>query len=197
MYCIYCICEKIFSSKKEYFCVLNTCIWLVLRFIMLELILINAKDRAKIEKLCKLKLEIWKDFYHKFYDKKLLNYICFFVNPQTIKGEILNNFNYAFIAQDEDILGYLSYYFENDVLNFSEIYLEKSHTKQKIGFQAFEKIKEIALKNNVSKIQTYVEEENLNAQNAFLKWGFKKEALKARCIGNDYYFLVFEFVYEI
>lgn len=164
---------------------------------MIELEYVCAKDRRNVEKLCNINLLIWKEFYFGIIKENILNYICAFVNLYTIKNEILDEINYFLIKENDNIIGFVSYFIEEEIFYLNQFYIEKSKRNKGFGSVVFNKIKEMAIKLNSTKIFSFILKDLKITQEIFTKFGFKKDITMAKCIGNNWYLIEERFIYEL
>lgn len=164
---------------------------------MIELEYVCAKNRQNVASLCNINLLIWKEFYFEIISKNVLNYICSFINLHTIKNEILDGINYFLIKENDNIIGFVSYFIEENIFYLNQFYIEKSKRNKGLGLIVFNKIKEIAINSNSAKISSFILKDLKITQEIFTKFGFKKDITMAKCIGNDWYLIGENFIYEL
>lgn len=155
---------------------------------MFELIKISAASNKLISSLCILMNEIWSECFSDFFEKEKLDYILSFNIPDVIKDEIkIDNSRYFFIKKENEIIGFVQLQYYSWLFALKRIYIKKEYRNKSIGFQVFQKIKEMARAENNKVISILVNRNDEKMISIFERWGFKKLETLTRYIGNNYY----------
>lgn len=134
---------------------------------------ISSEERIKI--LEKLASEIWNEYWTIILSQSQIDYMLDkFQSYNAIKNQIENErYIYNILEYNEKFLGYLGVSIKEEYLFLSKLYIKKDFRGLGYGKIAFNKIKQIALKNNKKSIRLTVNKNNLNTIKAYEKWGFK------------------------
>ena len=134
---------------------------------------ISSEERIKI--LEKLASEIWNEYWTIILSQSQIDYMLDkFQSYNAIKNQIENErYIYNILEYNEKFLGYLGVSIKEEYLFLSKLYIKKDYRGLGYGKIAFNKIKQIALKNNKKSIRLTVNKNNLNTIKAYEKWGFK------------------------
>lgn len=83
------------------------------------------------------------------------------------------HYNYYFISdENNENIGYFGISNKENYMFLSKLYLSEEYRSKGIGKAAFEKIKQLTAKENLSTIRLTVNKYNTNTINAYKKWGF-------------------------
>ncbi len=136
---------------------------------------VNVKEK-EINELASLASEIWHEYWTVILSSNQIEYMVEkFQSAQAIRQQIVNeNYEYYFINIDGVNAGYFGISFKKDFLFLSKLYIKKEFRHKGLGTKAFEKIKRIAVKHNLNRIQLTVNKYNKNTIKAYKKWGFKE-----------------------
>lgn len=128
-----------------------------------------------IIKLADLANKIWHEYWVEILSPEQIDYMVGkFQSENAIKEQIKNeNYHYFFIDCSGETAGYMGLSLKQDYLFLSKIYIKKEFRHKGIGTSSFEFIKDLALKNNYSKIILTVNKYNNNTINAYKKWGME------------------------
>ena len=134
---------------------------------------ISSEERIKI--LEKLASEIWNEYWTIILSQSQIDYMLDkFQSYNAIKNQIENErYIYNILEYNEKFLGYFGVSIKEEYLFLSKLYIKKDFRGLGYGKIAFNKIKQIALKNNKKSIRLTVNKNNLNTIKAYEKWGFK------------------------
>ena len=111
-----------------------------------------------------------------------------FNGPDVIKDEIkIDNSRYFFIKYNDEIVGFLQLQYYSWLFALKRIYIKKEFRNKSIGYKVFQKVKEIALAENNKVISILVNQNDEKMIKTFERWGFKKQEILTRYIGNDFY----------
>lgn len=125
-----------------------------------------------IKELADLASEIWHEYWVCILSEAQINYMVEkFQSEKAIKNQIEHeNYSYYFLVEKDKIVGYTGIAEKDDYLFLSKLYLKKEYRRMGLGKAAFDKIKALGF----NKIRLTVNKQNINAYNAYLKYGFKK-----------------------
>lgn len=134
---------------------------------------ISSEERIKI--LEKLASEIWNEYWTIILSQSQIDYMLDkFQSYNAIKNQIENErYIYNILEYNEKFLGYFGVSIKEEYLFLSKLYIKKDFRGLGYGKIVFNKIKQIALKNNKKSIRLTVNKNNLNTIKAYEKWGFK------------------------
>jgi ribosomal protein S18 acetylase RimI-like enzyme len=165
---------------------------------MPELIKISSASNKQILSLCNLMSEIWGEYFLEFFEKEKLDYILSFNSPDVIKDEIkIDNSRYFFIKYKDEIVGFLQLQYYSWLFALKRIYIKKEFRNKSIGYKVFQKVKEIALAENNKVISILVNQNDEKMIRTFERWGFKKQEILTRYIGNDFYLEDYKMEYAL
>lgn len=154
---------------------------------MIKYITISPNSDEEIELLCNVKTKIYKEFLHKVLPEKIIDYILFFVNFNSIKDEIeIDKIFYCLIKKEEEIIGFFKYQKQDNIIHLPEFYLLEEERNKKILKNTIEYLKSFK-KEKIKKITTQINKNNKIANLIFKHLGFKFIEMQTKCIGNDIY----------
>lgn len=126
-------------------------------------------------KLAALASKIWHEYWTEILTESQIEYMLEnFQSVNAIEKQIAEeHYNYYFISNDNDEnIGYFGISNKENYMFLSKLYLLKEYRRKGIGKAAFEKIKQLAAKENLTTIRLTVNKYNTNTINAYKKWGF-------------------------
>ena len=128
-------------------------------------------ETTDIKLLAKLASKIWHEYWPCLLSEDQINYMVKnFQSEEAISEQIKNEcYQYYFLIQNKEIIGYTGISNKKDYLFLSKLYILKDYRHKGFGKIAFEKIKKLGF----NKIRLTVNKYNTNAYNAYLKYGFK------------------------
>lgn len=148
---------------------------------------IKVKEALKINELCEIIKATFIEYYREILPDEQLQYILDFINPDSIKDEILNqNSEYYFIQKDTKNIGFYKLQYHSESLEISRIYILKDHLNNDYYKTILNNIKNIAKQKNYKKIKTYVNKKLLNSIEVFKKLNFKIIKPQMIYLGSDY-----------
>lgn len=127
-------------------------------------------------KLAALASKIWHEYWTEILTESQIEYMLEnFQSVNAIEKQIAEeHYNYYFISNDNDEnIGYFGISNKENYMFLSKLYLLKEYRRKGIGKAAFEKIKQLAAKENLTTIRLTVNKYNTNTINAYKKWGFE------------------------
>jgi len=155
----------------------------------LTLTLATEKD---IETLRLLAYEIWDKTYTKIISFEQIEYMLeMMYNYDRIKNEIVNNYEWYLARADNEPIGFVSIEILNEGLaKLHKFYIKTEFQHMGIGEWVFKNLKTPLINKNIQSLTLNVNRFNLNAINAYLKYGFKIQKSidipYGRFILNDY-----------
>ena len=123
-----------------------------------------------ITKLAALASKIWHEYWAEILTESQIEYMLEnFQSVNAIEKQLSEeHYNYYFISdENNENIGYFGISNKENYIYLSEEYRSKG-----IGKAAFEKIKQLTAKENLSTIRLTVNKYNTNTINAYKKWGF-------------------------
>ena len=127
-------------------------------------------------KLAALASKIWHEYWTEILTESQIEYMLEnFQSVNAIEKQIAEeHYNYYFISNDNDEnIGYFGISNKETYMFLSKLYLLKEYRRKGIGKAAFEKIKQLAAKENLTTIRLTVNKYNTNTINAYKKCGFE------------------------
>mgnify|MGYP000195128095 FL=1 len=128
-----------------------------------------------ITKLAALASKIWHEYWTEILTESQIEYMLEnFQSVNAIEKQIAEErYNYYFISdENNENIGYFGISNKENYMFLSKLYLLKEYRRKGIGKAAFEKIKQLAAKENLTTIRLTVNKYNTNTINAYKKWGF-------------------------
>lgn len=149
---------------------------------------IKKVEKNEIKQLAELAKEIWFEYWHSILTLGQIYYMVNkFQSGMAITDQMeREHYSYYFIKEDDKNIGYFGIAPQQGSLLLSKLYIAKDYRNKGYGKKTFEIIKEIAKKNNFSKIQLTVNKQNFKAILIYEKWGFKSIHAMVTRIGNGY-----------
>lgn len=126
-------------------------------------------------KLAALASKIWHEYWTEILTESQIEYMLEnFQSVNAIEKQIAEErYNYYFISdENNENIGYFGISNKENYMFLSKLYLLKEYRRKGIGKAAFEKIKQLAAKENLTTIRLTVNKYNTNTINAYKKWGF-------------------------
>ena len=152
---------------------------------MIEFVKIELNN---VPDLAKLTSEIWHEYWTCILSEEQIDYMVDKFQSKTAITHQINNerYTYFYILHNKQKAGYIGLSDKQDYLFLSKLYIKKEFRHNGIGTEAFNFIKDYAVKNNFNKIQLTVNKYNENTINAYIKWGFKTIDSVVTDIGNNF-----------
>lgn len=136
----------------------------------------------EIIKLNNLSIIIWNECFKEMLSKAQIDYMVNkFLSFSSIKNYILDKYNYFFIENDNDTIGYVCYKEYEEELFLSKLYITKPWRGKKISKFVIEEL--VKFRKN---IRLTVYKYNSTAINAYKKLGFEITDSVITDIGNGY-----------
>lgn len=128
-----------------------------------------------ITKLAALASKIWHEYWTEILTESQIEYMLEnFQSVNAIEKQLAEeHYNYYFISdENNENIGYFGISNKENYMFLSKLYLSEEYRRKGIGKAAFEKIKQLAAKENLTTIRLTVNKYNTNTINAYKKWGF-------------------------
>ena len=128
-----------------------------------------------IPKLAALASKIWHEYWTEILTESQIEYMLEnFQSVNAIEKQLAEeHYNYYFISdENNENIGYFGISNKENYMFLSKLYLSEEYRRKGIGKAAFEKIKQLTAKENMSTIRLTVNKYNTNTINAYKKWGF-------------------------
>ncbi len=159
---------------------------------------VKIVDDNSIEKFITLAENIWHEYFPFLLSNEQINYMLHkFQSFDAIKKQQNEGYEYYFIYNDKELVGYIVFVIKEEHLFLSKLYFLKNQRGKGFGRKALEYLCSIAEANNLRKIILTVNKYNENSIAAYKKWGFKTIESKIFDIGHGYvmddYIMQFEF----
>lgn len=126
-------------------------------------------------KLAALASKIWHEYWTEILTESQIEYMLEnFQSVNAIEKQLAEeHYNYYFISdENNENIGYFGISNKENYMFLSKLYLSEEYRRKGIGKAAFEKIKQLTAKENMSTIRLTVNKYNTNTINAYKKWGF-------------------------
>ena len=156
----------------------------------------QVKTEEEINVLAKKADEIWHEYFPGIISEEQIEYMVnLFLAPHSIKDEIKNGYEFYLAYNDaNDNIGFMVVRPEWGRLFISKLYVDKEHRGQGFGSPMFEKAKEIAGANGLSKMYLTVNKYNTPSVEIYKHKGFRIIEEVETDIGNG--FIMDDFVME-
>ena len=162
---------------------------------MTEFVKVDSND--KIKQLAGLAKEIWNEHYIKILSQEQIDYMLEkFQSEQVVKGQInFQRYQYFFLEEDSENIGYFAVQRKSDSLFLSKIYIKKDFRGKGYARKAFvNAIIPIAQEFELSKITLTVNKYNFASIMVYEKLGFDRTGDVETDIGNGY--VMDDYIYE-
>ena len=158
---------------------------------------VKVETDDEIKELCALAKEIWNEYSICFISQEQIDYMLEkFQSEQIVKGQIhFQNYQYYFIEEDGENIGYFAVQKQKDNLFLSKIYIRKDFRGKGYFRKTFTNaIAPIARELELPKITLTVNKYNFASIMAYEKLGFDRVDSKEFDIGNGY--IMDDYIYE-
>ncbi|MEL6810818.1 MAG: GNAT family N-acetyltransferase [Bacteroidota bacterium] len=144
----------------------------------------DLQDYKSIELLA---IEIWNEHYTPIIGKAQVDYMLDkFQSVRAIQSQIEEGAHYYVIRYENEDVGYISFYKQEDTLFLSKIYVSSHFRGKGIGKVAMNFIEDQARTSGYRTISLTVNKYNTNSIKAYEKMDFKKIEALVMDIGNGY-----------
>ena len=135
----------------------------------------------------KLADNIWREHYTSIIGEDQVNYMLNkFQSASAIEAQIEEGAQYYLIFYKDSAAGYFSYYFQDNTLFLSKIYVDSKFRGTGLGRFSMDFIEQQATESNRESITLTVNKNNTNTIAAYKKMGFEIEQAIIMDIGNGY-----------
>ena len=158
---------------------------------------VKVETEEQIKELCSLAKEIWNEYSICFISQEQIDYMLEkFQSEQVVKGQInFQNYQYYFMEEDGENIGYFAVQKQKDNLFLSKIYIKKDFRGKGFARKAFTNaIIPIARELELPKITLTVNKYNFASIMVYEKLGFDRADSKEFDIGNGY--IMDDYIYE-
>ncbi len=158
---------------------------------------VKVETEEQIKELCSLAKEIWNEYSICFISQEQIDYMLEkFQSEQVVKGQInFQNYQYYFMEEDGENIGYFAVQKQKDNLFLSKIYIKKDFRGKGFARKAFTNaIIPIARELELPKITLTVNKYNFASIMVYEKLGFDRVDSKEFDIGNGY--IMDDYIYE-
>ena len=145
---------------------------------------LKKAEHSQIKDLANLASEIWHEYWPCLLTEAQITYMVEkFQSERAIINQIEHeNYTYYFLIENGEIAGYTGVSPKEEFLFLSKLYLKKEYRHKGLGRAAFDRIKTLGF----NKIRLTVNKHNINAYNAYLKYGFKEIDRVVTDIGHGF-----------
>ncbi len=160
------------------------------------LIIRSVKTEEQIRQLAELASQIWNEYFIEILSKEQIDYMIeTFQSAAAITEQIQEGYQYYFIINDTEIIGYFGICKQEDGTMFlPKLYLAKEHRGKGHASQVFQFIKEKSLEQCCSSIWLAVNRHNQQAIAVYEHLGMQRLREQVIDIGNG--FVMDDFVYR-
>lgn len=158
---------------------------------------VKVETDEQIKELCSLAKEIWNEYSICFISQEQIDYMLEkFQSEQVVKGQInFQNYQYYFMEEDGENIGYFAVQKQKDNLFLSKIYIKKDFRGKGFARKAFTNaIIPITRELELPKITLTVNKYNFASIMVYEKLGFDRVDSKEFDIGNGY--IMDDYIYE-
>ncbi len=151
----------------------------------------------QIKDFCSLAKQIWNEYSIRFISQEQIDYMLDkFQSEEAVKNQInFQRYQYYFLEEDGQNIGYFAVQPQKDNLFLSKIYIDKNHRGKGYGRKAFTNaIVEIAKEKELPKITLTVNKYNFPSIMVYEKLGFQRVNSVETDIGNGY--IMDDYIYE-
>lgn len=152
---------------------------------------IKVDTENQINSLVEMANDIWSGYFRLFFDNDTLSKLIEAAqSKRVILGHIEKGYQYYFINEPKDAIGYFAYELDsvNRVLFLQKLYIYPDYRKKGFGKSVLHYLENICEQEHLNKICLTVYYKNNDAINAYQKWGFKNLGLIKRNFGNGLIF---------
>ncbi|MBQ0042633.1 MAG: GNAT family N-acetyltransferase [Lachnospiraceae bacterium] len=154
---------------------------------MTNFVKLDASDTAAVSEMSQIASEIVKDYYDPIIGKEQNDYMLkMFQSEEAIKGQLEHGYNYYFVRNEGENLGFMAFYPRADVMYISKLYLYKSNRGLGYGKQMLQFVVDEANKSGLSAIELNVNRGNPTCE-IYEHIGFVVDRLEKNDIGNGFY----------
>lgn len=155
--------------------------------------LMQIKDIPIMEQLAK---EIWREYSICFISAEQIEYMLEkFQSEIAIKEQLSKAYEYYFLQENFENIGYFAIQPQDDFLFLSKIYIKKGYRNKGIGKKALAFIKKRAKELDFNSIELTVNKYNNDTINAYINWGFLQKSEAQVDIGSN--FIMDDYILEL
>ena len=162
---------------------------------MINYIVLSAGDADGIREMSEMATEIVREHFDPLIGKKQNDYmLAMFQTEDAIKKQLENGYQYFFVCDEEQNLGFLAFYSRADAMYLSKFYLYRDQRGTGYAHQMLEFVISCAKKQNLHGIELNVNKQN-SACRAYESLGFCVLRSEKNSIGNG--FFMDDYVYRL
>lgn len=152
---------------------------------------IKVETENQVNNLVEMANDIWGGYFKAFFDNATLTKLIEAAQSKNvILDQIENGFEYYFIKESNETVGYFAYEIDaaSRLLFLQKLYLYREHRRKGIGKSVLEHLESLCARMHLNKLTLTVYHGNENAIKAYEKWGFENLGLIKRNFGNGLVF---------
>ena len=162
---------------------------------MINYIALSAGDADGIREMSEMATEIVREHFDPLIGKEQNDYmLAMFQTEDAIKKQLENGYQYFFVRDEEQNLGFLAFYPREDAMYLSKFYLYRDQRGKGYAHQMLEFVISCAKKQNLHGIELNVNKQN-SACRAYESLGFRVLRSEKNSIGNGFY--MDDYVYRL
>ena len=135
----------------------------------------KIESENDVDTLVPIAHEIWNDHFKTMFDRETLpRLIEAAQSKKTILSQIKDGYQYFFIIQDDEKIGYFAYKIDQSEkeLFLSKIYVYSDKRGRGIGKKVLNHLERLSHDTGISRIVLTVNHQNTDSIRAYEKWGF-------------------------
>ena len=150
----------------------------------------TEKQILEVEKAAR---DIWIEYYRHIFPQDQIEYMLkIYHSQEAIRKQIQNGTIYMVIMIKSEIVGYMCYYIEDDILYLPRLCIKKEYRKKGLATQLIERIETVFLSSEneltyVKKMQRNLSVRNTLAIEIYEHLGFRKKKRVTVNLGNGYF----------
>ena len=150
----------------------------------------------QIKKLAQVANMVWHDAFKKILTLEQIEYMIEKFQSFNALTEAINKngYEYYFIKDGNNVLGYTGVKPENEKLFLSKLYILKEYRGKQVASKAFEFIESLARKKNLKSVWLTVNRNNNHAIDVYKHKGFVVTKTQVADIGNG--FVMDDYIFE-
>lgn len=147
----------------------------------------TVTEDKQIEVIETLAREIWNEHFIPIIGQAQVDYMLEkFQSKNSIIKQIEQGYQYFLLKNEQNAIGYMGVYPEDQLLFLSKLYILASERNKGYGKQALQFLEQLALQNDLKTITLTVNKYNLDTIAAYKKLGFKNTGAIVQDIGNHF-----------
>ena len=152
-----------------------------------ELIYKLVKSDSEIKDFSALASEIWHEYFPCILEKEQIDYMVdLFFSKKAMTDSINDGYEFYFVKQDEENIGFIAIHPEKEKLFLSKLYLAKNHRGKGYASKMMNFVKEQTAKKGLAKIYLTVNKYNTHTIDVYKHHGFQVIKSAEFDIGKGY-----------